>query len=557
MRGLQGRLFGVAAVMLALAASTVAHAQFSVLYNFGSMSSDPYNPTYSGIIAQGRDGNLYSTAILGGVYGLGAVFKITPSGTLTLVHSFGGTDGSEPFSGLTLGTDGNFYGTTYTGGSYCCGTIFKMTPSGALKTLYSYPGNGDGNSPYGPPVQGTDGNWYGTMSSGGANGQGTVYKLTPAGVLTTLYSFDSTHGAQPRAPLVQGTDGNFYGTTLYGGPDEDGVIFKITPAGKLTVLYNFDDAHGRLPVSPVVQGTDGNFYGTTLDGGSTESGVVFRISPAGKFAVLHTMNGTTEGAAPAAGLVQGTDGNFYGANSQVGKASSGCPSGCGTIFKITPKGKFPFEVVYNFDLTTGSTPYDSPFQHTNGIVYGDANSGGTGNVSPCSAGTCGVFYSWSDSLPTFVSLLPSSGKVGKIIGILGQGFSSSSMVRFDGVKATAVKNTGSTFLSVTVPPGALSGSVTVTTGSTTLTSNKTFRVTPQLLSFKPTSGPVGTVVTITGVSLTQTSKVTFGGVKATSVTINSDTQVTATVPTGAMTGHIAITTLGGTAVSSGVFTVTQ
>jgi uncharacterized repeat protein (TIGR03803 family) len=541
--------------MLALAASTVAHAQFSVLYNFGSMSSDPYNPTYSGIIAQGRDGNLYTSATSGGTIDEGAAFKITPSGAVTLLYSFSGPDGAEPFGGLTLGTDGNFYGTTYTGGSYCCGTIFKITPSGALKTLYNYPGNGDGNSPYAPPVQGTDGNWYGTMSSGGANGQGTVYKLTPAGVLTTLYSFDSTHGAQPRAPLVQGTDGNFYGTTTYGGSDEDGVIFKITPAGKLAVLYNFDETHGRLPISPLVQGTDGNFYGTTLGGGSTESGVVFKITPAGKLTVLHTMNGTTDGSTPAAGLVQATDGNFYGANSQVGKASSGCPNGCGTSFQVTLKGKLT--VLHNFDLTTGSTPYDTPFQHTNGIIYGDTNLGGTGNVSPCSAGDCGVFYSWSDSLPTFVSLLPYSGKVGKTVGILGQGFSSSSVVKFDGVKATAVKNTGSTFLSVTVPTGALTGSVTVTTGSTTLTSNKTFRVTPQLLSFKPTSGPVATVVTITGVSLTQTSKVTFGGVKATSVTINSDTQVTATVPTGAVTGHIAITTLGGTAVSSGVFTVTQ
>jgi uncharacterized repeat protein (TIGR03803 family) len=517
------------------------------------MSSDPYNPT--GIIAQGRDGNLYTSATLGGTIGEGAAFKITPSGAVTLLYSFSGPDGAEPLGGLTLGTDGNFYGTTYTGGSYCCGTIFKVTPSGALKTLYNYPGNSDGNSPYAPPVQGTDGNWYGTMSSGGTNGEGTVYKLTPAGVLTTLYSFDSTHGAEPHAPLVQGTDGNLYGTTLYGGTVGDGVVFKITTAGKLTVLYNFDDTHGRYPVSPVVQGTDGNFYGTTLDGGSTESGVVFKITPAGKLTVLHTMNGTTEGSTPVAGLVQGTDGNFYGANSQVGKASSGCPNGCGTSFQVTLKGKLT--VLHNFDLTTGSTPDDTPFQNTNGIVYGDTYVGGTGNVSPCSAGDCGVFYSWSDSLPTFVSLLPNSGKVGKTVGILGQGFSSSSVVKFDGVKATAVKNTGSTFLSVTVPSGGFTGSVTVATGSTTLTSNKIFRVTPQILSFKPTSGTVGTVVTITGVSLKQTTKVTFGGVRATTVTVVNDTQVKATVPTGAKTGKIAITTPGGTAISSGVFTVTQ
>jgi len=549
-------LLAAALFVLAIAAanSSASAQTFSVLYNFGSMGGDPYQPSYSGIVAQGRDGNLYTSAPSGGANGLGAVFQITPTGKLKVLHSFDATDGTDPYGGLTLGTDGNFYGTTVDGGSYDSGTVFKITPGGSLTSLYSFMGGSDGANPYAPPVEGTDGNFYGTAYAGAA-GYGTVYKITPSGKFSSLYQFDITHGYGPRSPLVQGTDGNCYGTTLYGGPAEDGVIFKITPAGKLTVLYNFDDTHGRLPFSPVVQGADGNFYGTTSGGGSTESGVVFRISPAGKLTVLHTMNGTTDGAGPTAGLVQATDGNFYGANSQVGKISSGCPSGCGTTFEVTPKGKLT--VLHNFDLTTGSTPYDTPFQHTNGIVYGDTNSGGTGNVSPCSAGTCGVFYSWSDSLPTFVSLLPTSGKVGKVIGILGQGFSSSSVVKFDGVKATSVKNIGTTFLSATVPTGALTGSVTVTTGSTTLTSNKTFRVTPQLLSFKPLSGPVGTVVTITGVSLTQTSKVTFGGVKATSVIINSDTQVTGTVPTGAMTGHIAITTLGGTAVSSGIFTVTQ
>jgi uncharacterized repeat protein (TIGR03803 family) len=549
-------LFAAALLAFAIAAanSSASAQTFSVLYNFGSMGGDPYQPFYSGIVAQGHDGNLYNSAPSGGANGLGAVFQVTPAGTLKVLHSFDGTDGSYPSGGLTLGTDGNFYGTTTDGGTYCCGTVFKITSSGAFTSLYSFTGGSDGANPYVPPVEGGDGNFYGTAYAGGA-GYGTVYKVTPAGKFTSLYQFDITHGYGPRAPLVQGADGKFYGTTLYGGPDEDGVIFKITPAGKLTVLYTFDDTHGGFPIGPLVQGTDGNFYGTASIGGTNSSGVVFKISPAGKLAVLHSMNGTTEGAAPYAGLVQATDGNFYGANSQVGKISSGCPNGCGTTFMITAKGKLT--VLHNFDLTTGSTPYDTPFQHTNGIVYGDTNSGGTGNVSPCSAGTCGVFYSWSDSLPTFVSLLPYSGKVGKIVGILGQGFSSFSVVKFDGVEATAVKNTGTTFLSATIPPGALTGPVTVTTGSTTLTSNKTFRVTPQITSFSPLNGPVGTPVMITGVSLTQTSKVTFGGVKVTSFTVKSDKLVTTTVPTGAVTGHIAITTPGGTAVSSGIFTVTQ
>ncbi|MGA9963911.1 MAG: choice-of-anchor tandem repeat GloVer-containing protein [Terriglobales bacterium] len=550
-------LLAAALLVLSIAAvSTAASAQtFSVLYNFGSNSGDPYLPLNSGIVAQGRDGNLYSGA-QGGTDGYGAIFQITPAGALNVLYSFtDGDDGGHPYGGLTLGTDGNFYGTTQEGGTPNYGTIFNITPSGSLATLYTFTGGNDGGAPYAPPVEGTDGNFYGTTSEGGAAFLGTVYKITPAGKFTLLYQFDGSHGGAPDAPLVQGTDGNFYGTTPHFGTNNLGVVFKITPAGKPTVLYEFDGAHGGNPNGGLVQGTDGNFYGTTLTGGSNGAGVVFRMTPSGKLAVLHNMGGT-DGGLPYAGLLQGSDGNFYGANA-FGGSSSNCSSGCGTIFKITPKGKFPFEVLHNFDLTSGATPYDTPLQHTNGIVYGDTNVGGTGNVPPCSAGTCGVFYNWSDSLPTFISLLPSSGKVGKMIGILGQGFSRSSVVKFDGVQATSVKNTGTTFLSATVPPGALTGSVTVTTGSTTLTSNKTFRVTPQILSFSPSSGKVGTPVMINGVSLTQTSKVTFGGVKATSFTVNSDIQVTATVPTGAITGRIAITTQGGVATSPGVFTVTQ
>lgn len=551
MRGLQ-RVWMLALVSIVSVASTAAHAQFSVLYDFGSHSSDPYNPTNSGIVAQGRDGNLYSTAENGGTNGVGAVFNITPSGTLNVLYNFDGTHGSQPLGGLTLGTDGNFYGTTSSGGANGYGVIFRVTPSGSLSVLYSFANGTDGATPYAPPVQGTDGNWYGTTGAGGTNGVGTVYKLASSGKFTPLYQFDYTHGAEPRDPLVQGTDGNFYGTTLYGDASEIGVVFKITPAGKLTVLYNFDETHGANPIDPLIQGSDGNFYGTTLGGGTFSAGVVFKITPSGKLTVLYNMNGGSDGEGPEGGLVQATDGNFYGVNSvPQGGGNSG------TLFKLTPKGS-NFTVLHSFSGgSDGSSPQVTPFQHTNGVVYGDTNLGGTGNVNPCATDQCGVFYNWSNSLPTFVSLLPTLGKVGNTIGILGQGFSSSSVVKFDGVQATSVKNSGTAFLSATVPSGALTGSVTVTTGSTTLKSNKIFRVTPQLKTFSPTSGPVGTPVTITGVSLTQTMNVTFDGVKATTFTVNSDTQVTADVPTGAKTGHIAITTPGGTATSSGTFTVTQ
>ena len=166
-----------------------------------------------------------------------------------------------------------------------------------------------------------------------------------------------------------------------------------------------------------------------------------------------------------------------------------------------------------------------------------------------------MVYSLDVGLGPFVNLVTASGKEGTKIGILGQGFTAASVVKFGGTQATTVTRQGTTFLNATVPAGALTGLVTVTTGATTLTSNNTFRVTPTFPSFSPTSGPVGTPVVLTGTGLTQTTKVTFGGVKATTVTVNSDTQVTANVPTGARTGKIVITTLGGSVKSATIFTV--
>ena len=555
------RLLTVAALVLVMAASIAEAQTFSVLYEFGSNSGDPSRPAYSGIVAQGRDGNLYSTAPAGGTC-CGAVFQMTPAGKLKVIHNFTGSnnDGAFPQGGVTLGSDGNFYGTTYEGGSVTAGAVFKVTPGGTYTTIYSFTGGSDGAYPYAPPVEGNDGNFYGTTTAGGntvacGGGCGTIYKITPAGALTTLYQFDITHGYEPYGPLVLGTDGNFYGTTPAGTSANAGVVFRISPAGKFTLLFSFDGTHGETPFAGLVQGADGNFYGTTIYGGSTGGGVVFKITPSGKLTVLHTMNGTTDGARPYGGLVLASDGNFYGANVDGGTINSDCSDGCGTVFKITPKGAY--SVLYKFDYTTGATPYVTPFQHTGGLVYGDSQVGGTGDVSPCTAGNCGVFYSWTNaSLPAFVSLLPYSGKVGKTIEFLGQGFNSKTTVSFNGTAAKP-KIVSGTYLTAVVPNGAITGSVTVTTSGVKLTSNRIFRVTPQILSFNPTSGAVGTNVTITGISLKQATKVAFGGVVATSFTVNSDKQVTATVPTGAQTGHIMITTPGGAAVSKGIFTVTQ
>jgi hypothetical protein len=225
--------------------------------------------------------------------------------------------------------------------------------------------------------------------------------------------------------------------------------------------------------------------------------------------------------------------------------------GDGTIFRMSAIGQI--SSLYDFDSTTGAIPEVTLLQHTNGILYGDTYEGGTSKPA-CGNVGCGVFYRWNAGLKPFVSLVSTSGKIGKTIEILGQGFTGTTGVSFNGVAATFTFVSG-TYLTAVVPTGATTGSVTVKTPGGTLTSNKTFRVTPVILSFSPTSGKVDTSVVITGNSLLQTNKVTFGGVKATTFTVNSNSQVKATVPTGAVSGKIGVTTSGGSATSSGTFTV--
>jgi uncharacterized repeat protein (TIGR03803 family) len=533
-------LFAAATLVLTLVAATARAQTYTDLYDFGKTSGDPLNPQYSGIVAQGRDGNLYSTSPAGGSGNLGTVFKITAQGAVSVIYSFDGTHGKLPYGGLTLGTDGNFYGTTSVGGTANIGVIFKITPTGTYTVLHNF-AMGDGYTPYAPPIQAADGNFYGTTIFGGTSAYGTVYKLTAAGAYTVLHSFDLTNGRNPYGPLVQGKDGNFYGTAFSGvGDTRYGMVFKVTGGGNFTILHVFDSTDGGNPYAGLILGKDGNFYGTTANGGTVGYGNVFKITPAGVLTSLHSFTPGTDGGSPFSGLVQATDGNFYGLGYLGGATNHG------TIFRITPAGSFA--VRYNFDGTKGGSPMVTLLQHTNGILYGDTNIFGAHNS--------GVFYSLKSSLAPYAALLPTSGKVAKVIDILGQGFNGATGVSFNG---TAAKFTISsdTFVTATIPAGATTGPVTVLMPSGNLKSNINFRVVPSIKSFTPTSGTVGTPVTITGVSLKQASKVTFGGVKATTFTVNSDTQVTADVPTGAKTGKIAITTPGGTATSSTVFTVTQ
>jgi len=526
------------ALSLAVGAAVPLQAQtYTDLHDF-DCNVEGCQPSYPQILAQGRDGNLYGTTNAGGTSGMGTVFKMTPSGIITTLHNFSGADGWNPSGGLVLGTDGNFYGTTNIGGANDLGTVFKITPAGVLTTLYSFTGAADGANPLGGIVLGKNGSFYGATC--GFNPPWTLYSITPAGKFKVI---NSSYPACADSGLSLGIDGNLYGESSAGGVTGRGAPFRVTAAGAVMILYSFDYTHGANPFSPVVQGNDGLIYGTTSAGGSTGAGTVFKLTIGGKITLLHEFkpSGGDDGDGPFAGLVAASDGNFYGA--AEGPNSGLYPDG--DLFSATSGGSY--SPLYAFDSTHGTLPQATPMQHTNGKIYGVTTRGG--------APEGGVFYSLDNHLPPFVYLVTMWGTAGQTVEILGQGFNTATGVKF-GSGLASFTVVSDSYMTAVVPADGTTGFVAVTSPSGTLTSNRKFNVVPVISSIAPTSGPVGTQVTITGTGLTGTTKVTFGGVKAITFSVNSGTQITATLPTGAKTGKIAVTTPGGTASSKAIFTVT-
>jgi uncharacterized repeat protein (TIGR03803 family) len=456
-------------IMLAvlwLCASGSSPAQtFTTLVNFNHTNG--YFPV--GELVQGTDGNLYGTTESGGANSSGTVFKVTPTGTLTTLYSFCAkpncTDGSEPGGGLVLGTDGNFYGTTTEGGiiaDHCggdCGTVFKISPAGKLTTLHGLDST-DGSTPYRPLVQAPNGNFYGTT------GSGTVFSITSGGKLTTLLT-----GGGPNA-LIQATNGNFYGTIAGGGAHSDGTVFSVT-SGKLTTLHSFDGTDGNAPFGALVQASNGNFYGTTSQGGAHDlcndeifvgCGAVFEISPGGTLTTVDSFD-KSDGYYPAARLIQASNGNFYGTTVYGGAPGPCYMSSCGTIFSITSGGTLT--TLHSFDDTDGEYPGGGLVQVTNGTFYGTTSAGG--------ASGDGTIFSLAVGLGPFVETLPTSGKEGAVVKILGTNLTSATNVNFNG---TAAKFTvvSSSEITTTVPTGATTGEVEVVTPSGTFSSNVSFRV---------------------------------------------------------------------------------
>lgn len=498
------------AFCLTKALGASAQVTFTTHYSFCSQANCTDGAGPVAALIQGTDGNLYGTTSAYGAKGSGGtVFKITTGGGLTTLYSFCDIDGcwvngAAPVAPLVLATNGDFYGTTEAGGTYDDGTVFKISSNGSFASLYSFCAQTnctDGENPHAGLVQATNGDFYGTTVWGGTNTNcsifdgntcGTIYKITPGGAFTRLYSFCPQVGCPdgnfPNAGLIQATNGDLYGITPWGGPfagggfNGYGTVFKITLGGTLTTLFSFDGADGAQPgVSSsgagLVQGADGDFYGTTYFGGNCNYGTVFRLTPAGKLTTLHsfgTPSGCEYGADseyPNAGLIQATDGNFYGTTQGTGVETNDS----GTVFKITPSGRLT--TLYDFcslpNCADGATPYAGLIQGTDGNFYGTTEDGGAN----------GLFYgtvfslSLSPPLGPFVETNPTSGNSGTKVTILGNNLTGTTSVTFDGIAVTsfAVNSTG-TAITTTVPNGATTGYVKVTTPSGTLTSNVKFRV---------------------------------------------------------------------------------
>lgn len=482
-----------------IAAFCAAAAVASPAQTFTSLFS--FNYTDGAIpfgLVQGTDGNLYGTTDKGGTgvvngcnKSCGVLFKITTTGTETVVHNFDGTDGNGP-TAVVQATNGTFYGTTSYGGAHdCisfgssggCGTVFKLVGT-TLTTLYNFCAQSnctDGAIPWGRMVQGTDGNIYGTSEAGGTGtcpgdigpGCGTIFKITAStGALTTLHNFVNTDGAYPFGWLMLATNGSIYGTTAAGGANGYGTVFKITNTGTFSTVHNFTGTDGAYPFGGLVQASNGNFYGTTsellLNGGAPDCsltgigyGTVFKMTGTGTVTTLHGFS-NTDGAYPYTGLTLGTDGNFYGATACGGTNNEG------VAFSMTPAGALT--KLHVFSGTDGALPFFGMTQHTNGTFYGTTVIGGTKND--------GTVFSVSMGLLPFVETRPTSGKVGSTVYILGTSLTSASSVTFNGVSATGFKIISSTEIKATVPTGATTGTVAVTTSQGTLKSNVPFRVTP-------------------------------------------------------------------------------
>jgi len=441
-------------------------------------------------LVEGIDGKLYGATEDGG-FDYGTVFKIGVFSAFTTLHEFceDGSNtcpgGSVPITPLVLSPNGDFYGATLDGGANAGGTVYRITPAGRLTTLYNFCLSVKvctGGFHTVGLVLGTDGSLYGANESGGDHGYGTVFKITSQGAFSVLYRFCAfsgcTDGANPSS-LILGTDDNLYGTTSSGGANHYwGTVFKLTPSGVLTTLHSFcartncidgQSIDGQLP-SGLTQASDGNFYGATPMiseiRGPTYPATFFKTTPQGATATLNTFpcdNGTCP--QPTGPLIQGTDGDLYSVSCS---GINPGPDQYGSLFKVTLDGAL--SVLYILKQQDGAACPQGLMQATNGKFYGTAFTE--------HAGPPGTIFRLDMGLAPLIKTVLTLGSVGTAVTIIGPDLANTTAVSFNRAPATFTACTCGSYIKTTVPAGATSGPVTVTLPTGTLSSNVAFTVVP-------------------------------------------------------------------------------
>jgi uncharacterized repeat protein (TIGR03803 family) len=557
----------VALLCQALAAVVLApavHAQTateSVVYSFTG-NTDSLSP--GAALIQGPDDLLYGTTTGNFVTDFGEVFKISLAGALTPVYHFTGSGGSAaPVAPVLLGGDGNLYGTTY--GNVLTGTdgmVYRLTAaSGTLTSLFNFSGDANGSNPGAGLIEGSDGSFYGGTSTGGSSanpGYGTLFKVTSSGVLTTPVTFNNINGASPFSPPIEGSDGNFYGVTADGGTSNFGTFYQLTPAGVLTTLYNFKgNGDGATPSSPLVEGPDGNFYGASGSNGAVTAanggnGTIFVITPAGALTTLHVFTSATDGANPT-GLFLASDGNLYG------DATSGGANSGGTIFRVTRTGTFA--TLYSFKATgDGTSPQASLFQANDGNFYGTTSSGGASQngtvfklalqpvlaapvqLTPSAVSvplgspvtlTWQVLNAFSKTLQNcYASVIPSGAGAGAWAGLQNGTYSTTTQI-YSG-SATVTPTLPGTYLYGLTCGGMESGTATVAVGNA-----PSLLITTSALPAASVGEPYSTAIGVSGGVQPYTFSITAGSLPS-GLTLNSSTGLISGTPTQAGTSSFSV-----------------
>ena len=501
----------VSCVGFGLPGLPAAHAAFTLttIHTFDAAADG--NVTYPALV-QGADGKFYGVNSTGGRSNNGTVFSLNANGgAFTTLNTFTGSDqGRMPEGGLVQARDGNFYGTTYTGGGGGYGTLYQVVPTtGKLAALATFTNGDPGGNPAGTLIEGIDGYLYGTAQYGGIDNDGTVFRAATAGGAATFATITGgLAGTYPQSDLIQAFDGNFYGTTSQGGTNNLGTLFQVTAGGAVNVLYSFTGgADGSRPLRGVVQGTDGAFYGVSNTGGTYGNGAIYRVAVAGTQATVTGLYSFLplrgDGSNALGNLLLASDGNLYGTS------AGGGTNGAGTIYRVTQTGGFA--VLYSFaNGTDGGFPVGGLTQGSDGRLYGTTagQNGSAGTVFVVNAGL-------SSPAPAPIYLLPASANVGDTILIKGDHFVGTTGVSFAGANGTAIAAPNFTVLSktvlkVVVPDGALNGTVTVTANGRTGT-------TPTALNVAVVTVPVvtSTVAVLAKVPLAAKADGTVGKFKIT------------------------------------------